>query len=351
MPPRLGITLFLGALLLPSAARADPLERGALRLEWRAPGGCPNAVEVLDRVETLLGARVADLAPEPISATGTVTELEPQRFELVLETEQRAQRFARSMQAPTCAELSDAGALVLALAIDPNLVERQAQAARAQSETSALPTEAPTPSAPKPAPEKPRAPVRTLDSPAEPDAPAPREPKRGDTLPEWSARIGVVADFGTVADVAFGPRATGEAGWDAFRLDVGFVWLPPARSITAENPQRGGDIDLVAGELSACFLPLRGKLEVGGCADAEIGRLHGAGFGTVTEDEGTALWLGFGASGLGRLAATDSIALVANVGFLAPTQEIEFTLENVGLVHRIPSVVGRVGLGVETEFE
>ena len=141
---RLGALAPLVVLALASPARAQPLERGALRLEWTAPGGCPNGVEVVDRIETLLGVRIADLAPEPIVARGKVREVGALRYELTLETHQREQRFVRSMQAPSCAELSDAGALVLALAIDPTLAERQARSsAETAPGTSALPTEPP----------------------------------------------------------------------------------------------------------------------------------------------------------------------------------------------------------------
>jgi hypothetical protein len=124
---------FVLACCFSTAATAQPLERGALRLEWIAPAGCPDGTEIVERIEALLAARVADLAPEPIVARGTVRKFDEQRYELELETREGEQRFRRSMQAPSCAELSDAGALVLALAIDPKLAERRAQAAAASA--------------------------------------------------------------------------------------------------------------------------------------------------------------------------------------------------------------------------
>jgi hypothetical protein len=341
--------LVMGALamLLPVTARAEPLERGALRLEWSAPGGCPNGVEVLERIEALLGARIADLRPEPISARGSVVAVEALRFELKLETEQRGQRFVRSMQAPSCAELGDAGSLVLALAIDPELVERQARAAETkQPETSSLVAEPPpaaeVPKESPPAP--PREPSRRVDE----SAPEPIGPTDS---PEWFARFGLLADFGTVSDSSFGPRVTVAAGFGAFRAELGVAWLPPVRSFTARNPDRGGDIDLLAADLDGCFLPFRGDLELQGCAGVEVGRLHGSGFGTVVERDGSALWLGANVTLLGRLRATQSLTLVAAGGALFVPQDTEFTLENVGVVHRVPNVVSRLGLGIEAAFQ
>jgi hypothetical protein len=343
--------LVMGALAMlpPVTARADPLERGALRLDWSAPGGCPNGVEVLERIEALLGARIADLRPEPIAARGSVVAVEALRFELNLETEQRGQRFVRSMQAPSCAELGDAGALVLALAIDPALVERQARATETkQPETSSLPAEPPPP---PPAPEVPKVPPPPRDSPPRRvDEPA-AEPLGPTDAPEWFARLGLLADFGSVSDASLGPRATVAVGFGAFRAELGLSWLPPVRSFTARNPDRGGDIDLLAADLDGCFLPFRGDLELQGCGGVEVGRLHGAGFGTVVERDGSALWLGASLTLLGRLRATQSLTVVAAGGAIFVPQGTEFTLENVGVVHRVPNVVSRLGLGIEAAFQ
>jgi hypothetical protein len=338
------------AMLWPITARADPLERGALRLEWSAPGGCPNGVEVLERIEALLGTRIADLRPEPISARGSVVVVEALRFELHLETEQRGQRFVRSMQAPSCAELGDAGALVLALALDPELVERQARATESKPpETSSLPTTPPpalpTPEVPKAPPPPPRQTLSPrVDDPAD-------EPSRPTGALESFARIGLLADLGTVSDASFGARATVATGLGDFRAELGFSWLPPVRSFTARNPDRGGEIDLLAADLDGCFLPFHGALEVQGCAGLEVGRVHGEGFGTAADTEGSALWLGASLTLLGRLRATRSLVVVASVGPLFVPQDTEFTLENVGIVHRVPNVVNRFGLGIEAAFQ
>ena len=338
---RLGARLVFVALAVAPLSAAEPIERGALRLDWSAPGGCPNRVEIVERIEALLGVPVTALEPEPIVARGTVRELEALRFELELETHQRAQRFVRSMQAPSCAELSDAGALVLALAIDPTLAERQARGEAAPG-TSSLPGTAPPPPGAAPKAEAQKPPVRTLDTTDPADEPPP---------PPWSARAGVTVDVGTVSDVSLGPRGSVEFGFETTRFELGVLWLPPARTFVASDTERGGDIDLIAAQTAACLLPFRGELEVEGCFGLEVGRLHGAGFGVATETEGSALWLAGGLAVAGRIRATDGLSVVASAGLLYSPQTIEFTLENVGLVHDVSPVVGRFGLAIETEFE
>ena len=337
----------------PRVARAEPLERGALRLEWSAPGGCPNAVEVVERIEALLGARVTDLAPEPIVARGKVRQLEPLRYELELETHQRDQRFARSMQAPSCAELSDAGALVLALAIDPTLAERRARAAQEISTEPSTPPAEPAQAEPVAPEQKVAAAVAaTPPTGANPrDEPFEDGPEQQPSWNEWSARIGLLADVGTISTgAAFGMRIGAGLGVGLFRAELGLSWLPPVRTITAFDPDRGGDIDFVAGELAGCAFPYRGPIEVLGCAAFELGRLHGAGFGTVVEGEGSAPWFALGANGTVRLRVSDAMTAFVSGGFVLTLQDVEFTLENVGVVHRVDGAVARFALGIEADF-
>jgi hypothetical protein len=358
MRHRLGALVALGALVGSARASAEPLERGALRLEWNAPGGCPNRVELVERIEALLGARIEDLRPEPIAAKGDVRQVGPSRFELTLETHQSEQRFARSMEAPSCAELSDAGALVLALAIDPTLAERQARAEVGPG-TSALPAETPgapnaepAPPEPKPEPKKPEraAVVQTLDTADPRDEPPPAPPKSPPLPLSGVARVEGVADFGSVAAASAGLRVSGAAEIAAFRVGLGFLWLPPTRSNAEGTSTQGGYIDLLAGQLFGCQLPLRGRFELEACATVELGSIHGVGVGTDTKTEGSALWFGFGGLVTGRLPIATAFALTAGVGAVVVPQGIEFTLENVGVVHDTSPLVVRVTLGIETEF-
>ena len=348
------VTVFALALSWSPAARAQPLERGALRLEWSAPGGCPNGVEIAQRIEALLGAPIIQMTPEPIVARGKVVEIGPLRYELELETRQREQRFVRSMQAPSCAELSDAGALVLALAIDPALAERRARAAQAPPGTDALPSDLPPPAEPapakpaQPAPARPppRRAVTTLDSADPPDEVVPVAPLAA----RWSARLGVVIDAGTVATSAYGFGVSIGAPFGSFRAELGFVWLPPTATVIATDPERGGSIDLAAADLVGCYVPLRGGFEIATCGVVELGRLHGAGFGTTVESEGSALWFALGPSALFRLRAAESLFVSASAALLFAPELNEFTLENVGTVHEVSPVIPRIGLAVETEF-
>jgi hypothetical protein len=306
----------------------------------------------------LLGARIDALRPDPISAQGDVRQLGPGLFELTLETRQSGQRFARSMRAPSCAELSDAGALVLALAIDPTLAERQARAAEGGPGTSALPTEAPVaataepgPPEPKPAPKKPepKPAVQTLETTDPEDEPEPK-PEPPPIPIDGVARLEGVLDLGSVADVSAGLRFSGAIELLTFRLGLGFLWLPPARSYVEGNTTQGGDIDLIAGQLFGCKVVPVLDFELEPCANVELGSIHGVGVGADTRSEGSALWFGFGAGLAGRIQIAKGWAFAASAGVTVVPQGTEFILENVGTAHDTPAVVFRGTLGVETEF-
>ena len=341
-----------GALVLAGAApaRAEPVEAGALRLDWSAPGGCPNAVETLGRIEALLGSEIEALSLQPLAARGVVTEIDPKRFHLDLETFAGEQRFARSMQAPSCTELTDAGALVLALALDPTLAERRAALGIADSSVSAFdppPTPRPLPPpepAPVPAPQPPAPPPRD----SAPDAERMKPPSEREL--RVPVRAGAVLDLGTVDGVALGARASAGLDFGALRVELGGIFLPARRSFASGSPDKGGDIELLAAGVAGCVVPLRSNLDFRGCLELEVGRLHGEGFGTAADTSGSVTWLGLGAAaGLG-FSLYDPLRLVAVAGALASPQPVEFTLENIGLVHRVPALVGRLGLGLESQF-
>jgi hypothetical protein len=122
------------------------------------------------------------------------------------------------------------------------------------------------------------------------------------------------------------------------------------RTLTAFEPDRGGDIDFVAAELSGCAFPFRGRIEVLGCTGFELGRLHGSGYGTVVVSEGSAPWYAFGLHGFARLKTSESMTAVLGAGFVVPLQDVEFTLENVGVVHTASGAIARFSLGIDVDF-
>jgi hypothetical protein len=323
---------------------AQPIERGSLRMVWKAPPECPTDLETLARIEALLGVRVSEMPMVPFAARGRVTRVGPAHYELSLETFQGEQRFLRTMQAASCTELTDAGALVLALAIDPTLIERRAGAAHTAGAVSPEPapsTSAPAPPQPKRPPR--RAPTARSHQPEPEPEPEPRRSAR------FLLGARVVADFGSIADLAFGPGIGVAVQWKALEVSLDGVWLPQRRALV--EPGKGGDISLVAAGLRGCYRPFTGTLEALGCASFELGSLDGEGVGTVVRTHESGLWTAPGAHLSGRLRLGSRVLLSLGAGAVVPIQPIDFTLFNVGVVHEVPPLVARAEAGIQAHFD
>jgi hypothetical protein len=191
--------------------------------------------------------------------------------------------------------------------------------------------------------------VRSLDTPDPADERPPPSPRPSSRFADLSAGVGLVVDAGTVANSSFGARAHVDLGFGSIHAKLGVLWLPPAQSYVSVNPDQGGAVDLIASEAAACVAS-RGTVTLEGCLGFELGRLHGQGFGTANDGEQSVLWFAPGAGGLVRGKVTETLSVVASVGLVISLQSFEFILENVGVVHAVSPLIGRFGLGIQTEF-
>lgn len=318
----LAVGLALGASLGARAgSAAEPL---GLSLRWSAPADCPDQQTLLARVAELVGERGGAQTHEPLEVLASVTPRDG-GFVAELRTTQRGAERTRVLEAASCNELTEASAVVIALALSPP--DETAQPA---------PLPAPTPAAP-------RAPVPDEAQP--PDTPVRRSNTRLGT------GAGVVTDFGTLAPVAVG-FALGIGGRYGRYLEHGLrVSIFPNRSSTVEgHAEQGVNIGLVAAALSLCFEPFTGQLALAGCGELELGMLHVEGFGTPTRYNHDAPWV---APGLGvRVAYPERgpfrVAMTADALF--PTEQTKFTITNLGVAHELPVVAGRLGLLAELIF-
>lgn len=114
--PLLVVSAPLAAVLAAGRARAgEPLS-----LAWAAPAGCPSRDDVLAETRRLLGGKIEGGAP--LSARAEIVLVAPSDYRLRLGLDRTPGERPREVHAPTCAELGDAAALILALSIDPSAV-------------------------------------------------------------------------------------------------------------------------------------------------------------------------------------------------------------------------------------
>src|SRR4051812_43539607 len=98
------------ALAITATARADD----DLALTWRAPPSCPAREDVVRRIGEIAKSRTGSATPGR-SIQVAIEAGPPWRAEIVVEG---AERGERHLEASTCEALTQAVALVVALAID-----------------------------------------------------------------------------------------------------------------------------------------------------------------------------------------------------------------------------------------
>jgi hypothetical protein len=340
-PPRHGqrsAALARAFAALVAAAAASPARGQApagLQLDWRAPAECPRAEDALARVHDYLGRATDPHVAGAISAVATVIRRSDGRYELVLRLEGGDGPAERTLSADGCDAVMQAGALLIAMALDPEL-----QLPHSPVE----PPPSPALTAPAPAPVPPAKP-----EPAAAQAnPVPRTPGRLD------AGVGALAELGDQPGLAFGIAAEVAARLAAWRLALGAAFLPATRGAIAELPNASVTMATARANARLCLPLLTGPVELGPCGLLELGTLRGRVHGIRLPHSADALWLAVGAGARGRFALGGAWGLVADAGAVAPLARQRFVVQTDGgslSVHRVAPVAIRFGLGMAYEFK
>lgn len=113
------LALALSSILRAAAAAAG--EPSGLELRWEAPPQCPDRAQLLAAIDATLG-EVAEGERRPLRARGRVRTDPRAGFVVQLELDD-GRASTRELRGPSCEELTDAAALVIAMTIDPRLLE------------------------------------------------------------------------------------------------------------------------------------------------------------------------------------------------------------------------------------
>ncbi len=334
-------------LFVSSAAAAEPAvppeasaagTAASLSFEWRAPLGCPVRAEVLARAEHLIGHSLTRTSStRPITLLATVLPLDDTTWRLDVSSDSQG-ASGRAVTAPSCDELADAMALLIALSIDPDYAARQKStplAATAQSAFPDVPREPVVVATPAPAPPiastRPVASAR-LAAPRARSA-APLHVAVGALGALWADRLPNAAPGGVLRG-ALSLRKL------AFDVELG---LFPTQHVAA--PGGAGDLWLGTFGGSLGYAVFDGLLTPH--AGFELDLLHGAGSGLRHPDSGTIWLLGLDAGLLVRYPVQQSIHLLVAGDLSFLPEQARFHIDpNVDLFQ--PSRVGaRFGLGAE----
>jgi len=229
------------------------------RLSWEAPDRCPTVEQVRGRIDELLAYAPAD-AGEPIVAEVRVIGGES-GFVASLRMQTGASEGRRELGDVDCRELGEAVALIVALAVDPELMSREPEQQPVELE--------PPIEDPEPPIEDPEPPIEDPSDPEEPieqpDPPAASARLRGFGLGLRGGAgfgvLGLASGRVTLAAAAFGRLWRAELG--------GSLWIPQAIDI--------GRFSIVAAELRGCWVPELRAVEFPICAGVEAGAMTGVG--------------------------------------------------------------------------
>lgn len=336
----------LGLALLGSSAEVHAqLPSGAaerIELHWDAPVGCPTGNDVKAEVERLLGAG-ATVPAERVVARARIEALARGNL-LVLELSGREKESRRELVGKTCGELGKAAALVLALAIDPGLLERSgSNSSSALRDVLECPPQtssaAPTGCASE-CPAAPLAPVCPVQ-PLPPVAPRPEaapSPPSGGAGFRWG--LGVSVSLGALPQPLPSPELLFGYGGSRARLEVG-AQLAFAQ-IRLSETSFGGAFELWTLFPRGCLTRGLGRAALSACGGVEAGAMHAAGYGTDLVHDRWSSWV-TPAFGLSAELPFERSRVGLSAWLQVPLVRTHFDLNGTE-VFRANPVVGRLGL-------
>jgi hypothetical protein len=265
-----GLCLVAFGVLSVSGVAAAQVAPARVALRWTAPDECPDDVQLVHRVEALLGESLLDAGEQALLVRASAQGNPDKGYAAKVSFTGAQGTEERYLEHPSCENLVQALALVIALAIDPERVRATQQTRDAQADAHAT-VERPAPSAP---PE----PVNPPPARAEPNAAAPASSDRGSPLRGARFALHGVAGAGPLPGLGAGLEAT--LGWHlrSFRAQlVGRYWMP--RETQLHDAPVSLDLALNTLGARACFQPLTGAWQVAACAGGDLGDMSASGSG------------------------------------------------------------------------
>lgn len=287
----------------------------SIDLEWSAPPECPDASALEREVLRLLG----DTAAGETTRVRASIARHDHVFRLELWTARGEEEGTRTIEAASCDALVEAGALVIAISIDPEVLLRVAEEEPA--------TPAPT-TAPEVAGETEAAQTAPSPEPGTSEAGAPSEPNAPDA--RFVARAHATLGVGPLPY----PSPGGSIALGA-RISIVEIWA--GAGFLMEQSTANARFGLAFGRLRGCLaLALGSVVELAPCVAADAGALWGAGIDIAGARSGTSEWLALTPALDARFWLTDAIGISVSAELAIPILARRFTIEMIG---RDPSVV------------
>jgi hypothetical protein len=299
--------------LLLAARAAFGQATPAVELDWDAPSDCPSSASVTAEVERILAGSPARTARMRAQANVSRVSQDKWHVELVLRGSEWEAK--RALDGPTCVAVSEAAALVIALAINP------------EAERAAPPT-------------KPE--VIPIVRAASVQGPSFAGPAFG---------VGVTGDAGTVPDGTVGFE--GNFGWTigSVHTELSGTYFWERRGTIAERDDVGATFRLGATALRGCYQFARERLAFGPCVDVGLQWTRAQGFGPIQPHTVSGVTPIFGGALGAEWLVSRFFVPYARVGGVVPLARPDFAVQGMGHVHRAAVVAFRGTVGFEVHLD
>jgi hypothetical protein len=304
-----------------------------LDLEWSAPAACPDREAIAAEVHRLVGA-FEPLRPV-LRARGVIVEQDEGGWLLTLETELDGLRGERRLEGRSCRSVADAGALLLALALNPDLEEAITEA----------------PSVGTPAPAKP---ARPASGPAVPSPPRRRpasEVRAGPSHParprSWRLREGFGVQSGSLPRPALEVGGALGLGVDRFALHGAASAAPTRQTTVTTADGAGAELRLwsLSGEVERWWLGP--PVDVAPVVGVQLTEITGTGVAVSSPRTDSMYWTSAVLGPALALRLTPAWWLRVDARLLLPVARPTARIEGAGPVHQPDATTVRLGVGLE----
>jgi hypothetical protein len=303
-----------------ASARAAAAAPNSFELQWIAPEGCPTDADIRASVAELLHREPAPSA-DALHVAARVEERSEGNWQCVVETRIGSRVGRRTIEVESCTAAAESTALIVALILDPEAGSR-----------AVPPRAASTPAAAKRK-------QSTRDAPSR---------ARGVGL-SLGPLVGL--DVGTLPAPTYGLGAVGGTQLGSSSFEIGLaLWKAQRGGVPDLTPEAGGSVGLIAGFVGICpALPI-GRIDVGGCLAAELGRFQAEGFGVDESVTAGSRWIAVAAGPLARARFTKVVSLSLRTALFLPLDRPSFVVDVSGSArefHQPNPVVGRALLSLD----
>jgi len=338
-----GTLLFMTSTALAAPDGASAVSGGAdsrFLFEWSAPAGCPSRAEVLGRAEQLVGHTLVPAANSPTVELSAAVQPSASSTWLLEVGAGASGGGIRTVSAPTCGELGEAMALLIALSIDPDYPRRAAfpPDAPGWARFADVPVAPAPPALPTPA----TAPLRV------PELAASRSTSTSTgAAPRLEGALGALGSvwLGRLPGIAPGVvlRSSLESKRFVLALELGFF---PTQHVATQGG--AGDLWLASVGASLGYALFNGLVTP--YAGVQLDLLHGVGSDVSAPQSGHVWLLGLDLGLLFRLPVhrTANLLLAASLSAL-PTHG-QFYIDPDRQLFRPNSLGAQFGLGAEMTF-